>query len=624
MLASSFLLLSLSLPTQFGFGGPVVPTIERWHPHTLQFSGPETSETAETNPFRDHRIDVTFTHKLTGRTQVRPGFFAASNGAANTGATAGDEWQCRFTPWEAGEYAYTVRHRQGRDVALPAPSEDPGGTPGELDAQSGTFTVGESTAGKPSFHARGTVSYRETRYLYCQGDGFRVLKSGFGSPENLLGYVDFDDTYKHDKAFRPSEVGVGRQRKNDHPNAGTTLHAYEPHVQDWRPGDPQWGQGENAGRGKGLIGLVNYATSQGLNSGYFLLMNATGDGQDVWPWIGPGPESRDRFDVSKLDQWNIVFTHMQDRGLLMHLFLQETENDQLLDDGDLGPLRRLYLREMVARFGHHPGLIWNLGEENTQTSEQLLAMSDYLRQLDPEHPRTVHTYPNKMHEVFDPLLGKDAIECASLQVGNPSKVHEQTLEWIRLSQKAGQPWVANLDEIGPANTGVKPDADDPDHDAIRSQCLWGHLLAGGGGCEWYFGYKYVHSDITCEDLRSRERWWQQCRTATDFCNRMPLEGMDPADDLTPATDDYVLASRGAIYVVYHPPGWFEEHETARLTLQRHDQFNTYRVTWFDAKNGGEEQDGGVAIAPAGENVDIGHPPERAGDWVAIVRRQIGR
>ena len=50
-----------------------------------------------------------------------------------------------------------------------------------------------------------------------------------------------------------------------------------------------------------------------------------------------------------------------------------------------------------------------------------------------------------------------------------------------------------LDEIGPASHGVLPDADDPDHDAVRHHALWGNLMAGGGGCEWYFGYEYAHN-----------------------------------------------------------------------------------------------------------------------------------
>ncbi|MEZ5397230.1 MAG: hypothetical protein R2724_31245 [Bryobacterales bacterium] len=36
---------------------------------------------------------------------------------------------------------------------------------------------------------------------------------------------------------------------------------------------------------------------------------------------------RDRYDVSKLDQWEVVFRHMDRLGLMLHVVTQETEND---------------------------------------------------------------------------------------------------------------------------------------------------------------------------------------------------------------------------------------------------------------------------------------------------------
>jgi len=101
-----------------------------------------------------------------------------------------------------------------------------------------------------------------------------------------------------------------------------------------------------------------------MNSVYFLTYNIdTGDGKDIWMWTSP--DVRDRFDVSKLDQWEIVFSHMDRLGLMMHVILHETENDRKLGgSGGLNPIRRLYLREIVSRFAHHPAIVWNLGEEN--------------------------------------------------------------------------------------------------------------------------------------------------------------------------------------------------------------------------------------------------------------------
>ncbi len=86
-------------------------------------------------------------------------------------------------------------------------------------------------------------------------------------------------------------------------------------------------------------------------------------------------------------------------GIYLHFKLQETENDdhtrgsgsqpedgrgqETLDRGDLGPERRLYLRELIARYGYLLALNWNLGEENTQTPEQQRAMAAFIRNIDP-------------------------------------------------------------------------------------------------------------------------------------------------------------------------------------------------------------------------------------------------
>ena len=50
----------------------------------------------------------------------------------------------------------------------------------------------------------------------------------------------------------------------------------------------------------------------------------------------------------------------------------------------------------------------------------------------------------------------------------------------------------------------------------RTNALWGTLLAGGLGNEWHFGYQHAHSDLTRNDSRSRDAWWNFCRYALEF------------------------------------------------------------------------------------------------------------
>ena len=98
-------------------------------------------------------------------------------------------------------------------------------------------------------------------------------------------------------------------------------------------------------------------------------MNVEGDGQDVFPWVSH--DDPYVFDVSKLAQWQRVFEHFNSRGVLIDMLLTETENESWFEamDGvevgkDFSNARKLYYREMVARFGHLNGLVFNLGEEN--------------------------------------------------------------------------------------------------------------------------------------------------------------------------------------------------------------------------------------------------------------------
>ena len=89
---------------------------KQWHDVRLTFAGPKTSETADPNPFRDYRLNVTFTKGA--KTYVVPGYFAADGNAAESGATEGDKWRVHFTPDEVGSWSYRVSFRTGKDVAI--------------------------------------------------------------------------------------------------------------------------------------------------------------------------------------------------------------------------------------------------------------------------------------------------------------------------------------------------------------------------------------------------------------------------------------------------------------------------------------------------------------------------
>jgi len=565
----------------------------QWHTVTLTFEGPHTDEMARPNPFRDSRLNVTFSNGV--KEYVVPGYYAADGHAGQTSQMAGNKWRVHFVPDRTGRWTYKASFRFGADIAV---SDDPNaGEPISFDGASGVFTISPTDKIAPDFRGRGLLQYAGKRYLRFAHTGEYFIKGGADSPENFLAYADFDDTYDTAKLERKGEA-VGEK----------FIHRYEPHVQDWREGDPTW----KDGKGKGIIGALNYLASKGMNSVYFLPYNIDGgDGKDVWPWIGP--DSRDRFDCSKLDQWEIVFTHMDRLGLMLHVVTQEQENDQGLDEGELGITRKLYYRELIARFGHHLALVWNLGEENTNTDAQRQAFSKYIRDLDPyDHPIVCHTFPGQYDKVYTPLLGYEHFEGPSLQTND---THAQTLKWLRESKKAGRQWFVCLDEIGPAHTGVKPDNDDYMHDDVRRKHLWGNLMAGGAGVEWYFGYRFAHNDLNCESWRSREHMWDLTHYALDFFrSHLPFPRMNPHDELTSAPDDYCLAKPGSSYAVYLTNG-------GTTDLDLGESAEAFRIRWFNPREGGPLRIGTVALVTGPGVVEIGQPwRDTDKDWVALVER----
>ncbi|NJM79592.1 MAG: hypothetical protein HC854_08240 [Flavobacterium sp.] len=134
-------------------------------------------------------------------------------------------------------------------------------------------------------------------------------------------------------------------------------------------------------------------------------MNITGDDKNVYPYLTNS--NFQQFDCSKLDQWEIVMEHAEKKGMHLHFKTQETENELLLDNGNLGDNRKLYYRQLIARFGHHLALNWNLGEENAdQTDAQRKDMAQYFYDNDPYRSHIViHTFPNQYNLIYTPLLG---------------------------------------------------------------------------------------------------------------------------------------------------------------------------------------------------------------------------
>ncbi len=571
--------------------------LKAWHKVTLTFDGPKTSEDATPNPFLDYRLNVFFTKG--DKCYIVPGYYAADGNAGQSSATDGNKWRVHFAPDCSGKWTYIVSFRAAPNIAI---STEPGaGSPVSFDGLTGTIDVAVTDKRGRDFRGKGMLQYVGKHYLCFAETGEYFIKAGADSPENFLAYFEFDGTYD-----------TGGLKREGEAKGEKFLHRYGPHEKDWRPGDPVW----KDGKGKNIIGALNYLASKGMNSVYFVTYNVDGgDGKDVWPWIRP--DEKLRFDCSKLDQWEIVFSHMDKLGLMLHVVTQEQENDQGLDGGGLGIQRKLYYRELIARFGHHPGLVWNLGEENTNTDSQRKAFASFFKSNDPyRHPVVVHTFPKKYDEVYNPLLGYTDFDGASLQMNRTgSRTYLETIKWVERSALHRRRWFVCLDEFGEGSNGVKPDADDPEHDEPRKNCLWGNLMAGGAGCEWYFGYKFPHNDLNCEDWRSRDRMWDLTRYALEFFhNYLPFNQMSPDDSLVSV--GWCLAKPGEICAVYLPDGGITDLNLAA---------GSYTVQWYNPRTGGKLQKGSVTKVTGPGMVSLGSPPAEGGkDWAILCKNENSR
>jgi len=595
--------------------------LKQWHKVTLDLDGPFAHELdTQPNPFCDYRMTVRFTHESGAPDYEVPGYFAADGNAAESSAEAGTTWRAHLSPDKTGQWTYQIHFVSGKDAALNADAQ--AGKVAPFDGVKGTFEVAASDKTAADLRAKGRLEYVGERYLKHAGNGEYFLKAGADAPETFLAYADFDNT---------------QARKKNVP-----LKTWEPHLQDWIEGDPTW----QNGKGKGMIGAINYLASKGCNVFSFLTYNAGGDGDNVWPFVGR--DDKFHYDCSKLDQWGIIFDHATSLGHYLHFKMQETEMDDnnvghkspkqgkvvtSLDGGDLGPERKLYCRELVARYGYLLALNWNLGEENTQSTQQQKDMAQYISDLDPyDHNIVVHTYPNQQDKVYRPLLGEQsALTGMSLQNSNIKDTHVQVVKWVRESEATGHPWIIAFDESGSAAHGQVPDwgyegfqGVDSSGDKIysqhevRKQTLWGTLMGGGAGVEYYFGYKLPQNDLICEDWRSRDQSWDYCRIALEFFRTIPFPSMTPADELIGNVghdnSKYCLAQENQVYVIYLPKGG-----TTDLDLTKAD--GEFKLSWYDPRSGGEEVSGSIATVQGGGKVSVGTPPKAADqDWVAVLRK----
>ena len=542
--------------------------LKKWHNISLTFDGPNTSETATPNPFTDYRLLVTLTNG--NKSYTVHGFYAGDGNASETSANSGNKWRVHFAPDEAGVWNYAVSFRQGDDVAIDL-AANAGTSAGFMDGETGSFTVGQTDKTGRDHRGKGRLQYVGEHYLQHGETGEYFVKMGADAPENTLAYEDFDDV----------------------PNRGNRRKSWNPHAGDYLASDASEYTWQN-GKGSELLGAIKYLSDKGMNVFSFLTLSLHGDDENVFPYLLRVPVStyngyndgqqwnngvhHDRFDVSRLAQWEHIFAYADKKGMFMHFKTLETENDNIMDNNSFGRERRIYYRELVARFGHHLGLNWNISEEITLSSGIIESTADWIKAIDPyDHIVVFHTYPGEKDRYDNHLGPNSEVDGASLQTsnGNFNEVRSDVLEWVGKSVNAGKKWVVALDEPGTAGIGVHSDPNDLD--LVRDRVVWNTLMAGGAGVEFYYGYQSGCGDLECQDHRSRDTKYGQAAYALQFFNEnLPFHEMLAADGLTSDGGDYVFAKSGEVYAVYRPDGG-----STGINLPAGD----WSVRWYNPRNG---------------------------------------
>jgi hypothetical protein len=563
--------------------------LKEWHTIKLDLEGPDTNETAtDPNPFLDYRLQVHF-RSPNGRIYDVPGFYDGDGLGRGTGSI----WRVCFSPNQAGKWFFVASFRKGSQVAVSLDAE--AGEAVAFDGCKGSFYVEGRDGNAPGFLKWGRLEYIGGHYLKFR-DGPYWLKGGNDTPEDLLAYTGFDNT----------------------PRA---RHRYSEHVQDWTHGDPDW----NNGAGKGIIGFLNYMAKEHVNSIYFMPNNIGGDGKNVWPYAGKidpkgHPDNNNlNFDISKLHQWDIVFGHAQRKGIFLHFVLNEAEelNKRELDNGALGVERKLFYRELIARFGHHLALQWNLCEEYNLrfkiSPELAKEYAEYIRAVDPyDHPITIH-HAGKAIRAWEPFLGDKRFTVTSFQTQDIDVVEQ----WRALSKEAGVPHVIGMDEFF-------PDKATPENaDRHRMQYIWPVYLSGGQ-------LEFILDELLkTEDFRKYEKHWRYMWYARRFIEEnLPFWQMEPADELvvnegvvqidtgdneTLKASAEVLAKPGVVYAVYLPTA----NPSGKINL---DGINgVFSLRWYNPRTG--EFEGNDISMQGGKEHKIGAPPrQQTLDWVVLIKK----
>lgn len=526
--------------------------LKKWHTITLTFSGPDADENDQLNPFLDYRFDVTFRQGQHAFTI--PGYFAADGEAGTSGAASGNKWRVHFCPDEEGEWSYYATLRKGSEAAL---SYEPESLPSAryFDAMQGKFVVEPTDKSGDDFRGHGRLEYYSQPYWRLAESGDYYLKAGI-----------VDDYF------------LARA------------------------------EGEQTA----ALAAVDELAAAGVNALSLLVMNSGEQGPAIRPWNDS--TDRLRFDVSRLDLWENILSHANQRGVLVQLKTQSRADARLLDGGNLEKSRRLYYRMLIARFSHLPALVWQLGESTAddggeagdQSADQLLDMAQYFYENDPYlHPILYQGIGGRTE-----LLTSGSKYNAMVLSGPAATARDRLTGYKELVERRGLTHVVT--PLALAAWGIAPAAATLPAEKstlLRQQLLWASLMSGGAGCDVELSDAEGTVAAQAALVRHGGTFWQHSRHARALFGELPIAGMQPRAELV-SPGSYCL-SDGSHYLLYLPRG-------GSVVLDLSASGRELEMRWYDPRSG--EFASTSRSVKGGGRVTVGPPPAEAGsDWAVVLR-----
>ena len=341
--------------------------------------------------------------------------------------------------------------------------------------------------------------------------------------------------------------------------------------------DPENFIGKAFGDWEAKKAAIDFLSSKGVNSIYVITNNIDGDRNDTWPWVGDTPQqakaNSDSFNFAKLQEWEDFFSYVQSKGIVLHIILND-------DSAWTGYDHDLYLREMIARFGHHPGLIWNVGEEANEvysTGEQE-SLARKIQQIDSyNHPVTVH------RKSPWPFTGNKFFDLTSIQIGDGSKdfttARLSDYNSIVTDHREKSTGVCHSIPVMIDETPRITLVNNETQTKLRTKVLY-PIFFGGGNYELHYQDAYGQDgSVTIQNL---EPMLVDMYRARQFIESLPFSEMKPCNGLLTSQNNYCFGKSGEVYAIYFPAGGSDSVDLSKVQ-------GNFDVYWFNPRNGDKTQ-----------------------------------